>query len=91
MPLQRLTAIDPPELVINLLSSPGTVTDMCSDRHNRDSVEDGRVRGNHPWADHQKAQLAAKRLDDFMLKVHDRAAPPIEMEIGVYTFVVTLH
>ena len=71
--MQGTTAIDP-ELVINLLSSPGTIADMCSDRNNRGSVEDGRVRGVHPWANHEKAQLAEKKLDDFMMKVHDLAA-----------------
>ena len=73
-PLQGTTGIDP-ELVINLLSSPGTIADTCSNLNNRDSVEDGRARGEHPWASHAKAQLAEKKLDDFMMKVHDRAAP----------------
>ena len=68
----------PNELVINLLSSPGTITDTCS---NRDSVEDGRVRSEHPWASQQLAQLAEKKLDDFMMKAHDQAA----LE-GLYVF-----
>ena len=66
--LQGATAIDP-ELVINLLNSPGTIADMCSDRNNRDSPEDGRVRDYYPWASHEEAQLAEKKLDDFMMKV----------------------
>ena len=64
--------------MINLLSSPGTITDTCS---NRDSVEDGRVRSEHPWASQQLAQLAEKKLDDFMMKAHDQAA----LE-GIYVF-----
>ena len=61
--------------MINLLSSPGTISDTCSNyRENRDSIEDGRVRGEHPWANHEDAQLAEKKLDDFMMKVHDLAA-----------------
>ena len=73
--MQGPTAIDPPELVINLLSSPGTAADMCSHRNTRNSVEDGRVRGEHPWANYEDAQLAEKKLDDFMMKVHVIAQP----------------
>ena len=72
--VQGFTGIEP-ELVINLLSSPGTIADMCSYRNNWDIVEDGRVRGEHPWASHENAQKAAKKLDDFMMKEHDRNTP----------------
>eukprot|EP00964_Phaeocystis_antarctica_P091031 scaffold58322_cov67-Phaeocystis_antarctica.AAC.4 len=55
--LEELAEESPlPELVINLLSSPGTIADTCSHRNTRDSVGDGRVRGAHPWASHEKAQ-----------------------------------
>ena len=73
--LQGPTGIDP-ELVINLLSSPGTIADTCSNLNSLNGIKDGRARGEHPWASHEKAQLAEKQLDDFMIKVHDQTARP---------------
>ena len=63
-----------PKLVINLLHSQGTVADTlgrCTKGLARinDYLEDGRVRGVHPWASLKEATLAEQKLDAFMESV----------------------
>ena len=63
-----------PKLVINLLHSQGTVADTLGRCTNGlakmdEYLEDGRVRGVHPWASLDEAMRAEQKLDAFMESV----------------------
>ena len=67
-------SVDEPQLVINLLRSRGTIADIlgkCEDgaRAVGEYIDNGIVRGEHPWATEEEALRCEKRLDQFMSEV----------------------